>query len=741
MANPFKPFCCHALAGMVAAVLALWVLTAPTTGFAESAKERFAKAQSCAKALRENPKARQFRDNWLKCAEQYDALIKSDPGGAFAPAGLLAAGQLYDDLYSISGKTSDRQAALDYYRQCVKRFGKTAQGTKAAQAAEKLNPSQVPVATARQAKPPAAEPPAPKTVKPAPTPSPPVSRQDDKSPKAGRGEPPAYRQALNCRENLDRSPEKKKFRHHWIPCITAVDKAIAEAAPGQWKAAAHLAAGQLYQDLHRISKREEDGDLAQAHFQQAAMQKPPSDFSAQAQAQLKTMGVAQARSVAQPATVPDTGPVPAEQPTLPLATDGPTSEPNPVPVQESAPGPGHDQGPEQPKATAGDQALVTGLRYWSNPSYTRVVINADREVDFEHRLLKQDPSLDKPQRLYVDLSHARLGPDIERSLPINDDLLSDARAGQYSPETVRVVVDIKSIKNYKVFSMRNPFRIVLDLWGMEGVTAAPAGPLVPELVPEPPSKPPTKESLARQLALGVRRIVIDPGHGGKDFGAPGAIKGVHEKRVVLEIGKRLAEKIRKELGCEVLMTRSDDRYLTLEERTAFANTRNADLFISIHTNSARNSSAHGIETYFLNLATDQDAIEVAAMENATSTKNISDLQTILNDLMQNAKINESSRLAGHVQHALYAHLKNHYSQIKNKGVKQAPFYVLLGAQMPAILVEASFISNPEECRRLIDPAYQERICEAVIAGIRNYIKEINPGVITRQQPSPAQPQV
>ena len=196
--------------------------------------------------------------------------------------------------------------------------------------------------------------------------------------------------------------------------------------------------------------------------------------------------------------------------------------------------------------------------------------------------------------------------------------------------------------------------------------------------------------------------------------------------IVLDIAKRLAKKIRKEIGCEVIMTRTTDRYLTLEERTAIANTKDADLFISIQTNSARQRSAHGIETFFLNLATDDDAILVAARENATSKKNISDLQTILSDLMQNAKINESSRLAGMVQGSLHGHMKKRYSRVKNKGVKQAPFYVLLGAQMPAILVETSFISNPRECRRLTNSKYKNHLTEGILDGTQKYIRETSP---------------
>jgi N-acetylmuramoyl-L-alanine amidase len=174
------------------------------------------------------------------------------------------------------------------------------------------------------------------------------------------------------------------------------------------------------------------------------------------------------------------------------------------------------------------------------------------------------------------------------------------------------------------------------------------------------------------------------------------------------------------------MTRNSDRYLTLEERTAIANTKNADLFISIHTNSSKYRKAYGFETYFLNLATDDDAILVAARENATSTKNISDLQTILNDLMQNAKINESSRLAGHIQESIKNRMKKKYSKIRSKGVKQAPFYVLLGAQMPAVLIETFFISNSRECKRLTNLKYQDYLCDAIVDGIRNYIKETHP---------------
>ena len=380
-------------------------------------------------------------------------------------------------------------------------------------------------------------------------------------------------------------------------------------------------------------------------------------------------------------------------------------------------------------ASAQQPAMVEGLRFWSNPRYTRVVIDANADTTFSFRELREDTRLGKPQRIYIDVHNSRLGQNLQKVMPINDNLLSDARAGQYANDTVRVVVDTKSSQSFKIFSLKNPYRIVLDVWGVENGpgrsqagAACPGGRKNPN--PLPGKLPPS--AIVKQLALGVRRIVIDPGHGGKDYGAPGAIKGVHEKHVVLEIGQRLARKIRTDLQCEVVMTRNSDTYLSLEERTAIANTQNADLFISIHTNASLNSQAYGIETFILNLATDDEAIRVAARENATSAKNISDLDSILHDLMHNAKVNESTRLASYVQQDVMRQLRKRYDPLRDKGVKKAPFYVLLGAQMPSILVETAFISNARECKWLSSAAFQEHVAESIVQGLKAYIQQINP---------------
>ena len=223
--------------------------------------------------------------------------------------------------------------------------------------------------------------------------------------------------------------------------------------------------------------------------------------------------------------------------------------------------------------------------------------------------------------------------------------------------------------------------------------------------------------------MGVKRIVIDPGHGGKDKGASGK-NGLYEKNINLKIAKKLSQRIKQDLDMEVLLTRDSDHFIPLEERTAIANTKHADLFVSIHVNASPNPQAEGFETYFLNLATDEESIRVAAFENATSTKRISDMQKILKDLMLNTKIDESSRLAGHVQQNVVQVLNEKYSPVKNLGVKQAPFYVLIGAQMPAILIETSFISNERERERLSQDDYLDQIVEGLLKGIEGYIKEI-----------------
>lgn len=248
----------------------------------------------------------------------------------------------------------------------------------------------------------------------------------------------------------------------------------------------------------------------------------------------------------------------------------------------------------------------------------------------------------------------------------------------------------------------------------------------------------TTASSKKLLSIpGLKCIVIDPGHGGKDNGAPGYRNGVLEKTITLDMGLKLAEHFRQSIQCKVILTREDDSFLTLEERTQIANKNNADLFISIHANASKNRSARGTETYILSHATDKEAARVAARENNTTVEQVSDLQLILSSLIQNSKINESTKLASYVEESIFKKMKKDYKNIKSKGVKQAPFHVLIGAHMPSILIELGFISNSMECKRLIDPKYQDKLCMAIFSGIKKYVNGVNPVSYTKKKPKNA----
>jgi len=370
------------------------------------------------------------------------------------------------------------------------------------------------------------------------------------------------------------------------------------------------------------------------------------------------------------------------------------------------------------KVSRKNLSRVRDLRHWSSPTYTRVVIDLDRETAFTKGILKDKYNSKKTKSIYLNLKNAVI-PEISKELRINDGILQRVKVSQFNDHTVRAVVHVGDIHHYKIFALSHPPRIVIDVIGGDYKKGRKKRKTWSAEKPAKTGVP----SLAQQLGLGVGTIVLDAGHGGKDPGALSA-GGAREKDIVLDITKRLKRVLLDRLKCRVVTTRDSDRFIPLEERTVVANTKKADLFISIHANASRNRRVHGVETYFLNLSTDKEAMELAALENATSTKNISQLQSILNDLMQNSKIKESSRLAGFVQQSLVKRLRKSHSDVKDLGVKQAPFYVLIGAQMPSVLVEVSFISNKMEAQRLATGAYRQKIAEGLADGIEKYINEV-----------------
>jgi N-acetylmuramoyl-L-alanine amidase len=259
--------------------------------------------------------------------------------------------------------------------------------------------------------------------------------------------------------------------------------------------------------------------------------------------------------------------------------------------------------------------------------------------------------------------------------------------------------------------LENPSRLVIDVYAAKGASE----------IPRMENKAPAPMTLNN-----IRTIVIDPGHGGKDPGAIGP-KGLKEKDIALSVGKKLGSILAKKHDMKVIYTRKSDRFVPLNKRTQLANSKKADLFISIHTNASKRRGARGIETYFLNWTNENQAMKVAARENGIPLwkmkKQQGGLQMILQDLARSTKKEESMKLAYNVQNTMVKSLQKNYRRVEDLGVKFALFYVLVGAEMPSILVEISFISNREEEKRLSSSRYRERIAEAIARGVNDYISQ------------------
>jgi N-acetylmuramoyl-L-alanine amidase len=350
---------------------------------------------------------------------------------------------------------------------------------------------------------------------------------------------------------------------------------------------------------------------------------------------------------------------------------------------------------------ASEQIDVKGIRYWSSPDYTRVVVDLSGSIEFSTN------SLSDPDRIYFDLKNSKLKKEIKTTLPVGDEMLKAVRAGQFDSNTVRVVLDLAKITDFYTFILDNPARLVIDVHGMGKV-----------------KRP--------EATVTKRRIVIDPGHGGHDPGAIGP-SGLREKDVVLDIARKLKEILSADPLNEVFLTRETDRFIPLEERTAIANNKNADLFVSIHANANPVRRIKGIETYLLNWTNDEEAMRVAARENKISLKKMREMHRqmdilgmIKNDLLRQNKREDSLKLAHYIQRSMISTLNNDYKTRLDLGVKGALFYVLFGARMASVLVEVSFISNPQEEQLLSKESYRMHVAKAIATGLNTYINSTLP---------------
>jgi N-acetylmuramoyl-L-alanine amidase len=406
----------------------------------------------------------------------------------------------------------------------------------------------------------------------------------------------------------------------------------------------------------------------------------------------------------------------------------------------------------------GELVEVTRIRHWTTPEYTRVSIDLGKEVKFDAQ------RLDRPDRIFCDLFQTKLPSGLAgKTLDGDDGFLKNIRVAEFEPGRTRVVLDVDGVDDYKVSMLSNPPRLVIDVYGKQpgkqvdatapkagvkktiveadddddsttpaasarrsertasGVTPATERARIETAENSHEAKPTARgdRSLIRALGLKIGKIVIDPGHGGHDTGTIGP-DGLEEKDLVLDVSKRLGKLLETRLGAEVEYTRTTDTFVPLETRTAIANQDHADLFISIHANSSGDPDARGVETYYLNFTSASDALEVAARENSSSDKSIYELQDLVKKIALKEKIEESREFASDVESSLYSGLAAKSPGLRDRGVKKAPFIVLIGANMPSILAEISFVSNPTDERKLRTGAYRQRIAESLYHGIAKY---------------------
>jgi len=401
-------------------------------------------------------------------------------------------------------------------------------------------------------------------------------------------------------------------------------------------------------------------------------------------------------------------------------------------------------------------------------------------IDLEDVVHYNSGRLENPERIFFDLREARLTPEVAREVAhenanTDGDVLTAIRVAQNHAGVVRIVLNVNRVKEYVASVSPNPPQLLIDLYrkqpplailkiarashnssnihetaelrspeastiepdAMSDTLVRPSQPTAlrvfkstskpdldqPAIAPKPTHD--GQSTLTRALGLKIGRIVIDAGHGGHDTGTIGPT-GLMEKDLCLDVALRLSKIIKQRLpGAEVVLTRSDDSFIPLEERTAVANEAHADLFISIHANSSQDHGARGIETYYLNLKGSPEAMEVAARENAVANVGIHDLEDLVKKIARNEKIDESREFAEDIQASLSQRVQKTNKTVKNRGVRKAPFVVLIGADMPSILTEISFLSNPADEQLLKQPENRQRVAEGLYQGVASYLQSLN----------------
>ena len=584
-----------------------------------------------------------------------------------------------------------------------------------------------------------------------------------------------FERAVRMRTGLEERPERERTLALFKQTIAAYHKVYLITPQAEEVTPALIAEAELYQQMA--------GQFDEKYFQSAIdtynfllKQYPESRYRsaaifAVAQIQKDDLGQAEAAEVAFKDFLkrfPKSDKAPAARQALKEISDSreeaktqaPEVKGQLVEARESAHGTPH----------------LTDIHTFNTDNFARIIVTLEDTVKFD------SAHIASPDRIYFDLHKANLTPgQAKKTIDVKNGLLKSVRLGQNRDGVVRLVLDVDGARDYKAYLVSNPYRLVIEVRNTANVTTAKNGATAPattgpvsaapkedaadpkatdqpietaklaaKLAASPtekstpiksksasanaaPLKPPTEpkptrdgqHSLTRALGLKIGRIVIDPGHGGHDTGTIGP-HGLMEKDLCLDVALRLGHLIEQKLpGAEVVYTRKDDTFIPLEQRTAMANDAKADLFISIHANSSHDHEARGIETYYLNFATSEESLEVATRENALSQAGLHDLQDLVKKIARNEKIEESKEFASDVQDSLTRRMQLVSQGEKNRGVKKAPFVVLIGANMPSILSEISFISNPSDEKLLRKGDQRQRVADGLYRGIAAYLDNLN----------------
>ena len=486
----------------------------------------------------------------------------------------------------------------------------------------------------------------------------------------------AYDEARRAYYRLKGDPDARRYRHNWLRIIDAFAAVVAADVPETQAAKALYNMGKLWRELCDASHNREDAREAAAVFSRLATRYPHSSLADDAllqRAGLLRDYLNDSRK--------------ADETLRTLVAEYPDGDMVPTALRLLGASP---SGPPEAPSLAEPASLITALRVGRHPDRVRVVVEMSSTV--ETALSRHEKTFE------LDLPATAIREDVPQQVRLGPGPVASVSLAR--KETAwRLVIDAEPSAKAALISLAHPPRLVVDVR--------------PDLTKLP--REPNSDSLSHK-----RCVMLDPGHGGHDTGAIG-VDGIQEKDVVLAIARE-AGRYLEAAGIDVVFTRQTDAFLPLRERTALANEQGVDLFVSIHANAARNPKARGVETYFLNVAHDRYALRLAAVENQMSEKAVGDLQLILADLSAKAQTPESVALAHRVQQQMFDAMLPLNPAARDLGVKSSLFYVLLGARMPSILVETSFLSNPREGALLASTAYQRALARAIADGVTEHLR-------------------